>query len=139
MSQCIKIKMRIKDKETLAEALKELGLKVEIGENLSVKTYAGGKTAVEIKVKGTGGAWQSNICSDSDGYYSIGFAKTADGTYEMVGDDYWPMMKNEKFKNQISQKCSEILVKQECESNGYMISDMNVDEHGNMHIQATEY
>jgi hypothetical protein len=123
MSACIKIEMSIRDKDILISALKEFGFIV----NESQKTWSMYNNRVSVD-------FTANVYGNS-----VGFLKNLQGAYEIVGDDMWEIMKNKTFYNTISQKCSEIEVRQECENNGFQISELYKDNDGNLHIQATGY
>lgn len=73
MSHFTRMKTTIRDGEVLVRCLRESGYRVEL--DTKIRGYQGSSQAVDIAVRLSEG-------------YDVGFSRSADGTYEIVGD-WW--------------------------------------------------
>ena len=136
MSQKVTVKTQLKEKDVLKKALENMGF--ELSEAEKLKMY-GQSVSVDIKAHKDTAQFKHSFGANSNGYHSIGFTKNLAGVYDIVGDDYWPCMKNDKFKNEVSQEYSKALIENACEEYGYMITDQHFDENGEIHLTVEGY
>jgi len=125
MSHFTQVQTEMKDENYLIGALKEMGLKPQVGAH-EVPGWGGTKTSVDISVptKGTGGR---------DGY-RIGFKK-GKGGYEIVAD-WWGVrqFRQQEFQDTLTQNYALALTKAKLQRQRFRVNKETKDSDGAIHL-----
>ena len=114
MSHYTLTQTRINNLDTLTRVMEDLGLRFEVGENLTVKGYAETRR-VDIKVKGK---------ARYGGEFEFGFKLKSDGSYEMIYDPYY----NNELQREILQNYTKEELREKFLRKGFSISEEEVME-----------
>jgi hypothetical protein len=128
MSHFTRIRTQIREREHLAQALRDLHYQFQEGENLVVRGYMGGQERAEVVVN-TG----SN--------YDIGFQRKAE-EYEVVAD-WWGVQGNTRirqqtFVEQVSRQYAYNLIKAQAREEYLLIEEEQELENGDRVLILSE-
>lgn len=127
MSHFTTIKTKIKDKESLIEAL--LNLHYIVKENVPILGYRGQKTHGEIVVK-------------TGQQYDVGFNRNPEEIFQMVADWYGARRavgKSEReFLDEVQQEYSTVKVIKSVTARGYQVQSRNISETGEIQLVAVK-
>ncbi|HON06914.1 MAG TPA: DUF1257 domain-containing protein [Verrucomicrobiota bacterium] len=128
MSHIVQVKTKIKEQEVLIEALKELNLSFQTGENLFVLDMEKRRYKVDILIT-------------TDLPYNIGFVKTDDG-FDIVGDlwaiNAYHKIKAEDLIQKITNRYAYVVIKDQLRNQNMVIENEEVMENGDIVITASE-
>ncbi len=128
MSHIVQVQTKIKEQEFLIEALKELNLSFQTGENLFVLDVEKKKYRVDILIT-------------TDLPYKIGFVKTDDG-FDMVGDlwaiNTYSNIKVEDLIQNITNRYAYVVIKDQLRNQNMAIENEETMANGDIVITASE-
>ncbi|MGC8885754.1 MAG: DUF1257 domain-containing protein [Verrucomicrobiia bacterium] len=128
MSHFVQIKTIIKERELLIEAIKDLNLEYQTGDNLFVESYENTQVNVDIKII-TGSK------------YEIGFRKTENG-YDIVAD-WWAIetftrIREKDFIQKITKQYSYNVIKDQIHQQNMVIEREETLENGDTVLIVSE-
>lgn len=113
MSHFSEVKTKIKNKEFLIKALKQLGHQVEDNnESATVRGFMGDTQTADFKIL-------------TDTHYDIGFKKNAEGYYEVIADwDVLPKLgiEQENFTNSVKKEYAKTTIIETAKQKGLEVS-----------------
>lgn len=125
MSHFTQVATKIKNKEILLSALRELGYEVE--ENTLITGYRGQETPVDIAVRMQQG-------------YDIGFVLGADGTYSFVTDWFGVQGTNEQeFTTKVQQQYALTTVMEQVRRQGFNVVEQQRDAGGEIRLTVRRW
>ncbi|TVQ78280.1 MAG: DUF1257 domain-containing protein [Bradymonadales bacterium] len=130
MSHFTEIKTKLKNLETIKEALDALNLDYEYSEALTqVRGFYGDHIAADFR-----------ISTGTD--YDLGLRRTESGEYEFVAD--FEMLSAHKcdykaLQSKIQQSYSMIQVKEVLKEQGYELGEEQLDESGNLQMVVSKW
>ncbi len=128
MSHIVQVKTKIKEQEVLIEALKELNLSFQTGENLFV---------LDMEKR----RYNADILITTDLPYNIGFVKTDDG-FDIVGDlwaiNAYHKIKAEDLIQKITNRYAYVVIKDQLRNQNMVIENEEVMAKGDIVITASE-
>ncbi len=128
MSHIVQVKTKIKEQEVLIEALKELNLSFQTGENLFV---------LDMEKR----RYNADILITTDLPYNIGFVKTDDG-FDIVGDlwaiNAYHKIKAEDLIQKITNRYAYVVIKDQLRNQNMVIENEEVMANGDIVITASE-
>ena len=128
MSHFVKIRTQIREQAPLVQALRDLHYQFQVGQNVAVRGYAGGREVAEVVV-------------DSGSKYDIGFRRQG-AEYEVVAD-WWGVetstrLKQSGFLAEVSQRYAYNLVKEQAREQYLIVEEEVVQENGDIVILLSE-
>ncbi|HML32600.1 MULTISPECIES: DUF1257 domain-containing protein [Sporomusa] len=125
MSHFTQVATKIKNKEILLSALRELGYEVE--ENTLITGYRGQETPVDIAVRMQQG-------------YDIGFVLGPDGTYSFVTDWFGVQGTNEQeFTTKVQQQYALTTVMEQVRRQGFNVVEQQRDAGGEIRLTVRRW
>lgn len=127
MSHFTTMKSVIRDVNALKTGAERLGLKIEVGNNLTVRGYHGDKQKVN------GAVIKLNT-------YDVGFHKTPDGTFEIL-TDRWGLANHENisdykaWEQSLTQAYNVAVNRKVAEKKGYRVVGEEVLEDGSIKLR----
>lgn len=119
MSKNMLVKTQIKDREALADALLQVcagrGIKVQTGDNLTTQRYSSIVHGCQFVIAKEELRRTGNVSSFGD----IGFRQTADGTYEILLDDF--DSRDQALANEVKREYAIAMVTRRAEAQGMRV------------------
>ncbi|MBW4694052.1 MAG: DUF1257 domain-containing protein [Lyngbya sp. HA4199-MV5] len=125
MSHFSRIKVQIKNGETLHQVLQELGYKVDC--NTEVRGYQGNKTQAEYVIRRSNG-------------YDLGFRRShsdkpdGDDTYELVADFWGAKINQQDFLNPIVQNYAHKTLLASVQTQGFDVESQETLQDGTVRV-----
>ncbi|NDJ54671.1 MAG: DUF1257 domain-containing protein [Chloroflexi bacterium] len=117
MSHFTRVRTKLRNLQTVQQALEEMGYNVDSG---AVRGYAGMEAQADLVVK-------------MDGRYDIGFRKE-DDTVVMVADFWGLRIDRDQFMNELSQRYAYMTVVEQAETGGWQKVTEEVQEDGSIRL-----
>ena len=120
MSHFTRIRTRLEDREALIQALSDLGYPIEEG---PATGYSGATAPAEVRIPRQDG-------------YSIGFSRTTQGTFDVVGD--FQMMRDPvdpaRLVQDVTRRYAYHVTRRQLEQQGFALVEEDVSQDGRVHM-----
>jgi len=113
------VKTQIKDREALADALLQVcagkDIKVQAGDDLTCSRYSGAVTGCQFVIPKS----ELRRAGHTSTFGDIGFRQAADGTYEILLDDF--DSRDQALANEIKREYAVVMVTRRAEAQGMRV------------------
>jgi SOS-response transcriptional repressor LexA len=128
MSHFVRVRTQIREREHLVQALRDLHLRFQEGQSITVRGYAGNREAAEVVV-------------DTGSKYDIGFRRQA-GEFEVIAD-WWGVetstsIGRTSFVQQVSQRYSYNVIHEQAREQYLVVEEEQELENGDIVILLSE-
>lgn len=128
MSHFQRLRLQIREREHLVQALRDLHYQYQEGENLIVRGYAGNRETAQVVI-------------DTGSQYDIGFRRNAE-EFEVVAD-WWGVegktrIRQQPFLQEVQRQYAYNLIREQAREQNLIVEEERTLENGDMVILLTE-